>query len=851
MKTILKRSAFHYIRKHPLQIALSLLGIALGVAVVVAIDLANSSSSRAFEISMESIAGKATHHITGSADVMPESLYTFLKINKKADPVAPVIESDVKTVRHPQRIFTLIGIDPFAEKPFRSYLSDIDSRINTGVAAFLTNNSAVMISSVTAREMGLKENDTLTIWFAGKYKKIKILGLVSPQDEHSRQVLSNLMICDISTAQEILNLPGKLSRIDLIIPENNQGQKKLSSIARSLPDGLSINRSETRTQIAADMVKAFDINLTALSLLALIVGMFLTYNTMTFSVVRRRKYIGLLRSIGVTRNEIFRIFLFEALILAVAGTILGLLAGVLLAKAILQIVTRTINDLYFSVSVRELNISLLSILKGLFIGIGATLIAALKPSYEASSVPAGIALSRSEQEIKLRRKIPRLSFMGLVSLITGVVILLLPGKSIILSYAGIMPVIMGFSLLTPLMIVILMKVIKYLASKIFGITGKIASMSIVTQISRTAIAVAALSIAVSATVGIGTMINSFRQTVVKWLEGNLKADVFISSPGLVLRQTDSPLDSALVARILRLPEVKDFNFYKDVTRNSGNGQPAVIALKIGERSYKDFKLKQGDPKKVWPEFQNSNSAIVTEPYAYKHNTNIGDMISIATDKGLKNFRVTGIYYDYSSDLGYVVISYNMYKRYWNDNSVSGLSLFLKDRVNKDSLITAIQTMAPSGQQILVRSNTKLMNASIEVFDRTFLITNVLQILAIIVAFIGVLSALMALQFERSREFAILRANGLTPRQLWKLLILQTGLMGVISGILALPLGNILAWILIYVINKRSFGWTLQYMVMPEILIEALLVALFAALIAGVYPAYKMSKTSPALALRDE
>ncbi|MGE5621155.1 MAG: FtsX-like permease family protein [archaeon] len=851
MSRILNRSAVNYLLRHPLQLMLSLLGIALGVAVVVGIDLANAGASRAFELSMESVAGKSTHQITGGSKGLPDSIYAYLKIKINISPMAPVVEGNVAAVRTPMRAFTLLGVDPFSEKPFRSYLSPISGKITGDVSALMARPASIIMSTRTALQMGLKLNDTLTVKIGGSYKKVRILGLIEGENERSRNILDNLIIADISTAQELLNMPGYLTRIDLIVPDNARGEELLQKIKSALPAGSSVVRSETRTKIASDMLKAFDINLTALSLLALIVGMFLIYNTMTFSVLQRRTYIGLLRSIGVTQKEVFRIFLTEALILAIAGTALGLLAGIVLAKGMLSLVTQTINDLYLVLSVRGLNISLFSLAKGAVLGIGATLLAALKPSLEASAVPPRLALSRSEQEINLRRKIPRLTILGIFFLAAGAVILSLPYKSIILSYIGVLPVILGFSLLTPVMILYSMKFLSRLSGRLFGLTGRMAGRSIVAQISRTAVAVAALSIAVSASVGIGTMVSSFRQTVLTWLNGNLEADIYISPPGLVLRNNETTMDSTLVKRIISLPEVADYNFYREITINTGIDEMRIFALNVGPRSYNDFRFKEGLPNKFWPEFQKGDLIMVTEPYAYRHNIKSGDVISIPTEKGIKDFKVGGVYYDYASDLGMVTMAFNTYKRYWSDHSISGLSLFLKKGTKRDSLINFIRSMPKPDEEILVRSSNYLRKASIEVFDRSFMITNVLQVLAIVVAFIGILSSLMALLLERSREFAILRANGMTPLQLWKLLTIQTGLMGILAGVLSIPLGNVLAWILIYIINRRSFGWTMQYLVLPEVLLQALLVALAAALLAGIYPAFKMARTSPAMALREE
>ncbi|MGE5497112.1 MAG: FtsX-like permease family protein [Syntrophothermus sp.] len=850
MKKILYLSSVRFFISHPLQLAFSLLGIALGVAVVVAVDLANSSAAAAFKLSMQSVAGRATHQIISTSEYLPDSLYTFIKKRINAIPAAPVAEGQMKIAEKGAQVFTLLGVDPFAEKPFRSFTGSGGMDLKY-IAPFLTEPGALLLSSETALELKLKEKDSLTLRTGGNLKKAFVLGRIIPGDDLSRRALENLLVTDISTAQEILNMTGKLSRIDLIIPEDNNQTVCLNKIKSLLPAGTDIIRSESRNEIAMDMVRAFDINLTALSLLALIVGMFLIYNTMTFSIVQRKRYIGLIRLLGAQRNEVLKLFLTEALVQGLIGTVAGILLGVLLGTALVNIVTRTINDLYFAVTVREINISWMSLLKGFATGLAATVISALKPAIESASVSPGIVMIRSEQETRLKHNIPGLAKTGLLFLAAGTLILKIPVRSLIISYLGVLPIILGFSLLTPLMITWFVKIMGYAVRSLLGPTGKIALNSIVRQLSRTSLAVAALSLAVASAIGIGTMVSSFRQTVVKWLEGNLRADVYISAPALVQRQNETNLDTALVSKIIKLPGIAEYNFYKNVTSAGSGFKFNTLALKLDRQSFLDFKFREGDPESIWPEFQDNDAAIVTEPSAYKNNLSSGDTIEIPSPEGWRKFVIRGVYYDYTSDLGFAVISYNTYKKYWNDNRITGLSLILKDKSEKEKMISRIRSMPDSDEEIIVRSGENLKNASIEVFDRTFMITQILQVLAVIVAFIGILSTLMALQLERSREFAILRANGLTPFELWKLLIMQTGFMGIIAGLLSLPLGNLLAWILINIINKRSFGWTLQFSVVPGILLQAFAVSVTAAVIAGLYPALKMSKTPPAFALREE
>jgi len=338
--------------------------------------------------------------------------------------------------------------------------------------------------------------------------------------------------------------------------------------------------------------------------------------------------------------------------------------------------------------------------------------------------------------------------------------------------------------------------------------------------------------------------------VINWLEARLNADVFISAPSLISRRNDAVLSEEILTKIKSLDGVKDINFYREIELFQEGKRYHLIATGLSKRSYSGFQFKEGNPDEVWNLFENGE-IFLSEPFAYKYDLNVGSILSLKTDYGKKDFRVAGIYYDYASDQGLITIHYDHFKKYWKTEGVSGISIFVDDGSSINTVKEKIQSIETNGQQLVVRTYKFLRDSSIEIFDRTFLIAKVLQILSVIVAFIGILSSLMSLQLERKRELGILRANGLLPSQLFKIVNLQTLLMGFTAGVLALPLGNILAAILVYIINKRSFGWTMQFEILPSIMIEAMIVSLAAALLAGIYPGYKMSKTSPANALREE
>lgn len=875
MTPLLWRSSLRHLVRHPWQFGLAVLGVALGVAVVVSIDLANASARQAFTLSTEAITGRATHQVTGGPEGLPDDTFRRLVL-ETGIPAAPVVEGYVRVPRRdgePGRTLHVLGIDPFSESPFRPYLgTGVGTGVGTGAGGarerssvelgpLLTRPNAGVLSADTAGEMGVEAGGSFRVRVGGVERTVELAGLLEPEDQNTRNALSDLLVMDIAAAQELIGRPGLLDRIDLIVPEGPAGEPILARAAAVLPRGAEIVRSEARTQTTEEMTRAFRLNLTALSLLALICGVFLIYNTMTFSVVQRRTLIGTLRALGVTRRQVFALVLTEAAIIAVVGTAAGLVCGTLLGREMVRLVTRTINDLYFVLSVREIAIPATALLKGAVIGIGATLAAALAPAFEATEAPPRAVLSRSALESRLRRSLPRLTFGGVGMALLGAGLLAIPpirsgggGSGLVVSFAGLFAVILGCALLAPGATVLLMRLLRLPMGSLFGILGRMAAGGVVSSLSRTAVAIAALVIAVSTTIGIGVMIDSFRGTVVRWLEGTLRADIYVGVPSRAGGFSGGDLDPAVALRAESVPGVRRVNLLRRAEVPSPLGTVRLIVLGTDLPGLVGYEIKEGDPEEVWPAFQEEDTVVVSEPFSYRHQVEVGSTLRLRTARGEHPFRVAGIYYDYASDQGLVMMSRATYLRFWRDRPLSGFSVDLQPAADLEETIRQLRRAigtGSDGQALSIQSNRTLKETSMVIFDRTFRITAVLRMLAALVAFIGVLSSLMALQLERARELGVLRANGLTPGQVWQLVTSQTGLMGLAAGLLSQPVGLTLAAIMIFVINRRSFGWTIRMEIAPGILVEAALLAVAAALLAGLYPAWKMARTSPALALREE
>jgi putative ABC transport system permease protein len=854
MNSMLWRASYRFLLRHPWQLGLAILGIALGVAIIVAVDLARASAKAAFEHSTEAVVGKATHRIIGGPEGLDESLYVRLRMREDVRPLAPVIEGHVTLPTLPGETLQLLGVDPFAEASFRDYWKALRADANSGidVGDLVAMPGAVAVSEATRERLGLKPGSTFTIRIGRVERNVQLLGVIKPAGtKMGDSALDDLLFTDIATAQELLAMQGRLSHIDLIIPEGVDEEAYVKRLKALLPPGADLIPAGNRSQALTQMTHAFHANLTASSLLALLVGAFLIYNTMSFVVVQQRPLIGTLRTLGVTRRQVFRGILGQAMIIGAIGTAAGLALGMGLGPGLTRLVTRTINDIYFTLTVRQLSLDPFILAKGIILGVAATLAAALMPAHEATSVTPRQALTRSQLESKVSHGLLGAAFAGVVMVALGGGIILWSGKSMVFGFIALFAVIFGCALLTPLATVGSITLLRPLVGRWFGVLGQLSSRAVTAALSRTAVAIAALMVAIAAIVSIGLMIASFRIAVVDWLQNVLRADMYISLPGPRSAAPVSTIDPELARRLAEAPGVAAVSTVRWLEIELQNNLIKLIVYAMVPNSYAAFRFKEGDPARIWPAFEHGGAVLISEAYAYHHGLHPGATLGLRTDQGMRDFPIAGVYYEYSSDQGVIAMSRRTFERYWNDRMLTSLGIYAAPGVDDTQLRATVQRLIEPEQALVISSSRSIREASMKIFDRSFAITEVLRLLAALVAFVGIVSALMALQLERTRELGVLRAIGVTPRQLWRLVMVETGLMGLIAGLLALPVGTVTAALLILVLNQRSFGWSMDLQISPEILLQGLALAIAAALLAGVYPALKMARTSPAEALRTE
>lgn len=843
------RLSWRRLRRRPMQTILLVVGVAIGVAMMVSIDLANGSAQRAFELSTDAVTGRATHRIVPAGPhALPDTVYVQLRQELGYTLSAPVVEGYVLAEELGALPMRLVGIDPFAEPPFRSYFNG-DGSLES-ISSFMSEPGAIIISEDVADRYGVALEQSVTLDNASQRNTARIVGLLKPGDDVTRQALEGIIFTDIASAQELFGKQGQLSHIDLIV----ENEADLERIETLLPSGLFVETAASQQNAIQQMTAAFRLNLSALSLLALIVGMFLIYNTVTFSVIQRRPVFGILRSLGVTGDQLFRLIVGEAFFFSLVGALLGIGLGILLGRGAVRLITQTINDFYFVVNVNNLAIPPSTVVKGVLVGVFAAVLSALPPALEAASTAPRTTMQRSALEGRVRRILPWLWLAWLALTVIGILFLSLRG-SLVITFAGLFAVLVGAALITPPLTAFIMRMIAPLGNRLFGVLGRMAPRDINRSLSRTSVAIAALMTAVSVIVGVSIMIGSFRHTVVQWLDQTLQADVYISPPTITANRVIGTLPPEIVAEVRTWPGIETVvtSTGSDVFLPQIGRKVRLVAVNgdvsRGNRPYAWVRDQVADP---WIQLANGDGIIISEALLLKENLPIPPPpLVMETTEGEHSFPVLAVFYDYASDQGTIFIDNDLYVELWQDPNIASMGLFLEPGTSPEATVNQLREHFQGRQDLLIQSNRSLRQGSLEIFDRTFAITAALRLLAIIVAFIGVLSALLSLQLERTRELGVLRATGMTIRQLWGLTLLETSLMGATAGLLALPVGFVLAWILIYVINVRSFGWTLQMQLDPANFIQAFAVAVLAAVLAGIYPSFRLGKMTVSTAIREE
>ena len=847
MPTLWAASLRHLLR-HPAQLALALVGLSLGVATIIAVDIATASSRRAFELSMDAVNGAATHEIVGGPQGIDERLYVELRTQElvpgQPQPaLAPVVEGYVTI---DDREMQLVGVDPLASPDLVARGGRWDDHQDRGERLkWFTERGSVVMAAGTARQMGVATGQAFAVDVGGVSYPAVLIGQI--QDESA--AYDALLLTDIAQAQEWLGRVGKLSRIEVRVPKGAVGEVLLAHLRERLPPDVQLLEARGRTRESLDMTGAFTTNLKAMSLLALLVSTLLIYGAISFAVVQRRRVIGILRALGATRSEVLTIVLTEAAALGIVGAALGLGLGLVIGRELITLVSQTINDLYFVVAVSETTLPASSVVKALLGGFGTALAAALLPALEVAGSAPQLSLRRSVLESRAVRIARRLIIVSAVMAASAGIIVLVSGRSLLAGFVALFMLLLSVAAITPAVL----RGLARAAARIVGPASPIARLAfgdIAASLSRTGVAVAALGMAVAAMIGVSIMVESFRESLRDWLGHTMRADVYVTAPGPGSDRPERRIEPEVMRALLATPGIEDHSESRQVVVESPSGPVPLTALQLTRVGYSALQLVEGDAARAWPEFQ-QGAVLISEPLAWRLQLKLGDTLPLSTAGGLRTFRVAGVYREYGNDRGNVLMSLAQYRNLWRDDQITAMGIYLARGAQPVAVIAGMRAAVHRRQALLIRSNADIRAVSMRIFERTFVITRVLYWLAAGVAAVGLVSSLLAWELERSHELAIVRSLGLTPAGAAALIEAQTGFMGLVALVAAIPAGLLTAVVLTDVINRRAFGWRIDLHLTVTQFTDALLLALAAALMAGVYPAWRTARASIAGDIREE
>ena len=885
MLALLRWLLFRRLLRERTRALLTVVGVALGVSVFVAVRLASRSAMGGFAETVDAVTGRANLQVSAVADGFDERLYARIRREPGVLAAAPVVEVNAlasagrgsdSVATNARTIATgdsdagsdtgvgmgtrggydetlmVLGLDPFAEAPFARMATDPDSLDPAAAIALLVRPRTVAITRTLAARHGLHVGDSLRVLASGVPVPLEVVGILG-SEELQQAMGGNVVIADIATVQEVFARAGRLDRVDLLVEPARRDSVR-AALTRLLPADARVELPRARTQQVENLVRAFSLNLLALSFIAIFVSTFLIFNAVALAVVRQRRDIGVLRALGMTRGSVMTVFLTEGLLLGAAGGVLGAGLGALFANLALQQVGRTLSVLYLVGEATRLQIDAGTLLTGTAIGLVSALFSAFAPALEAAATPPGATL-REGSSIEARRPpYGRLGLAGAMCLVAagGVSAWTIAARQPLGGFVAAFLVLAGFSLLAPLWTLLAERLASPIARR-FGIAAALGSRAVRESAARGSVVIAAIMVAVGMLVALSVMVGSFRSTVDTWITQSLRGDLYVEPVGHRASQRATSLPTALVEGARRLPGVIAVDSYRGSPITLDGLRTMVIGIDFTvQREHGRLQFVNGeDARVVLARALRDGGVVVTESFSHRHRVTTGGSVVLPTPEGAVRVRVEGVFYDYSSDAGAVMLDRALYARLWRDDRTESLALYLKPGTDSDRVRTAFLWLAGPGVLLHVTPNQTLRKRVLLVFDETFQITWVLQTIAVFVSVLGVISTLTTLVLQRRRELAVLRAAGALRAQVRTLVLVESAVLGAAGSALGCVAGYVLALLLVHVINRQFFGWSIRMDVDPWVFARAIGLMTVTATLAGLVPARLATGRATAAALRVE
>ena len=836
-------------------------GICLGVAAIVSIGIVNKSVMRSFEDSINRVTGRAALQVTGPASGFPEGILERVQTVPGVEYAVPVIDTQGILSGAKEPSLMILGVDVLQDSNIRDYKLTDESADIPDPLLFLARPDSILLTRALAAREGITIDQKIKVQTVRGIQTFRVRGLLNPEGP-ARTMGGNIAIMDLPAAQMAFGKEGRIDRIDISLIHGSDLETVRSSIQRTIPEGYSVETPAGRTKQVEILISHFQKNINLISFIAVFVGMYLIYNAVSISVVQRRKEIGILRALGTTRSQIIRLFLGETFIIAIVGSALGVGVGIFFAQSAIGMVGQAVSELYLRTSVTEVAIPGMNLVVGFITGIVASLAAALFPALTSARITPISAIRSvpySEEGFLSGGKLKVASSL-LVSLTVALLILYKTSESspylhsTPTMFAATIFLLLGISLATPSVLQGFLVLFRSMAAPRVGAAGRLAGLNLQKNIGRNAVAVAAIFFGISVFVSSAGIIYSTKMSVLDWIDSYVRGDIIVTSghPIATTGAQNIPMPVDMWKDIEKIPGVLSADPFRKIYVNYHGRRILLMVLDIPRRmKYSPFIVVSGNRNDMLRMLPDQNYIAMNEALSAQEHVKPGDSILLPTPEGPVEFRIAVIDVDYSSDSGSILMDIHTYQRYWKEFLADSFSVRVQSKENVETVRDEIVKSFGIDRKLFVLPARDFKNEIRKVIDQGFAVDHAINIITILIACLGIIVTLLASVLERTREIGILRSIGMLRRQVSRLVIIESMLLGIIGGALGAGAGIIIGWMSLEGFLKADYGASMQYHINYASIVWALALSTLLAALAGAYPARRAAKTNIVEALAYE
>jgi putative ABC transport system permease protein len=839
MWALLRLVSIRHVVAAPLRSLLTLAGVAVGVATLVGIAAINRSVMDAFRSTIDTVAGKAQLTVAADTSGFPEELLDTVRAVPGVTHAAGSLSVVAPVKGRPGDNLYLLGVDLLDDGYFRAYEGvDTDVGKLADDLEFLNSTDRVLLSARYARERGLSTGDTFELLTPDGARPFVVHGLL--RDTGPLKAFGGSVgVMFFGSLQEAFSRGRTLTRIDVAVDPAVGLDVVQTRLRAVVGPSIEVETPERRGQTVQTMVRSFQLGLNLGSAVALLVGVFLVYNTVSISVVQRRREIGTLRALGATRRRIRLMFALEAGVFGAVGSVLGLPLGIALARIAISGVSDSISKIYIRVNARDVQLGVSELVVGLGLGILGSLFAATRPAWIASSVQPVEALRKDAAvgagAVQVKSW-PTWVGLGLLAAAWPVMRVPPPIENLpVGGYLAIFLILMGSTLLSPVLLRSLNLPFRKPGQALFGVAGWLAADNFARAPVRTAVPVSALSFGVAMAITLTGFIGSFQESSDNWIRQAIPADLFVTSSARTAGVQNQPMKIEVRDELAAIPGIDALDPVRIMPWDLLGLRVFIISLSneiYGSRA--SPLILEG--KLPTDAERDAGFVVVSENLARRRNLGAGASFTMKTPTGERTYRVAAVIIDYTSDQGSVVMDRKIFVEHFADTQVDTFHVYLKDRATLDQTRAAITARLGERYNLYVLSNAELRDEARRLVDDAFAVTYAMEYVAVALALLGIINTLLAAVIDRTREIGLLRAVGADRGHVIRLFAAEAFFIGVAGGVIGLVNGGLVGLIVTNVVGVQGTGWHFPYHYPWVTAGQMMLLATGCAVLAGLYPA---------------